>query len=272
MNTLIINPPRLNDRLIQMKILTWNVDGYNPTIHRELIELLSDEQVDLIFLTEIKCKANKIPAIPGYKLIINTHVPSNYHGVAMIIKDNIEYEEIPVDLNIPPRYDTKSSSAATGRIITIKINDVYLVGVYSPNSGVNGLKNLKYRTNIWDVGLATYLNSLGSNVLLMGDLNIAFDYRDVSDPVSMKRWAGYSIEERKSFKNTMSNFIDIYREFSPNGMIYTWIGNNPRPNYGMRLDHFMVNNRDLYEQVETLLFYHDTTLSDHIPIGIMINI
>jgi exodeoxyribonuclease-3 len=255
-----------------MKILTWNVNGYNTQIHQVLIELVNDEQADIIFLTEIKCKADKIKPINGYTWLINSNIPANYHGVAMLIKDDIEFKEQRVNLNIPARYDTKSSSAATGRVITIKIHDTYLVGVYSPNSGVNGLKNLNQRINTWDKGLASYLDMLGNNVILIGDLNIAFSNKDVSDPGSMKHWPGFTIEERKSFKSKMVSFHDVYREFDPDGVMYTWIGNNPRRGYGMRLDHIMINNDNLLNDIESLLFYESIVVSDHIPIGCIIKL
>lgn len=255
-----------------MKIATWNVDGYDLKTHQIILSLIYDEKIDILFLTEIKCEADKIIHIDGYIWLINSHLPSHYHGVAMLIKDDIKFEELPVDLNIHPRYDTRSPSAATGRVITIKIKDVYIVGVYSPNSGVNGLKNIGYRTNVWDQGLADYLNSLGEHVLLIGDLNIAFSPKDVSDPVSMKHWAGYTIQERRSFKEKMANFHDVYREFNPDGQIYTWIGNNPRVNYGMRLDHIMTNSSEILRKIKMVLFYQFVMVSDHIPVGCIISL
>lgn len=255
----------------EMRIYTWNVNGYNSIIHRAVVNLLNDEQIDVLFLTEIKCKSETIKEIDGYSLIVNSNIPANYHGVAMFINNKIKYEQISNILNIYARHDTKARDASVGRVISIKINDLYIVGVYSPNSGVNGLKNIKYRIEIWDKGLADYLNSLGDNVLLIGDLNIALDRFDVSDPNIMKSWPGYTDKERESFKETYTNFIDVYRKFDPTGRIYTWIGTDPRPNYGMRLDHIMVNSQNIYNKINSLLFCQEITISDHIPIGVEIS-
>ena len=253
-----------------MIVYAWNINGYNSVIHKDIVHLLDTENIDILFLNEIKTK--QLQPIKGYNIIINYNVPSNYHGVAMLVKETIKYSEPKVNLNIQARQDTKSRSAATGRIITIKVNNVYIVGVYGPNSGVRGLKNLSYRTDVWDIGLAAYLKQLGNNVILLGDLNIAFDNRDVSDPKSMSKWPGFTHEERKTFKTTMSDWIDIYRQFDPDGHIYTWIGDNPRANYGMRIDHIMLNNHDLLDNVDALFFNETIHVSDHIPIGVFINL
>ena len=88
----------------------------------------------------------------------------------------------------------------------------------------------------------------------------------------MVHWPGFTPEERTSFKDKMKGWIDIYRQFDPKGSIYTWIGDNPRPGYGMRLDHIMVNDNDMIDKVDSLIFMEEVKITDHIPIGISINI
>lgn len=243
-----------------MKIVSWNINGKRDIIQ----DLITQDEPDILFLSEIKCTV--LPKFKGYKSIINSHSPPHYHGVSFYIKHTIKYEELEVNLEIDARSDNKSGIASAGRILAIRVNNINIVGVYTPNSGVRGLKHLSYRIDIWDQGLSDYLNSLEGDTLLIGDLNIAFGPLDVSNPHLMKRWAGYTEEERDSFQEKMSNWIDVYRRYEPKRRQYTWLS----PNNGMRLDHIMVNSEELFNKIYTISFYIDVDKSDHIPIECLI--
>lgn len=257
----------INDKIIMiMKIITWNINGKKDVIEN----FVSKENPDVLFLTEIKT-AN-IPNIEGYDSIVNRHNPQKYHGVSMIIRSSIKYTILDVDLKILPRYDTKSDRADNGRVISIRVGNYNIVGVYSPNSGVDGLKNIVYRIDQWDTGLSNYLSSMQGETILIGDLNIAFSDLDVSNASQMKKWPGFTERERSSFREKMKDWIDPYRLYDPKGRQYTWIGRSSKPNYGMRLDHILVNSNNLFNKIYTVSFYTDIKISDHIPIDVIIDL
>ena len=113
-------------------ILSWNVDGYNNDVHNWLLQLVKISRPDVIFLSETKRKAQDLTSLfsvfTEYNIIINAHIPTNFHGVAMFIRKDHSYEELPITMNIPVRKDSKSKEAAIGRIIVIRLNkEMYII-------------------------------------------------------------------------------------------------------------------------------------------------
>lgn len=258
-----------------MLLVTWNVNGYNDGKHQILTEYLNKFNPDIIVLTETKKSNNDMTSflntLTNYTPVIYEHIPSRYHGISMIINKKWQIKQIIPGPFIIPRYDTKGPSGTIGRLIPIEFtNGLVVVGVYSPNSGTRGLKNLDYRINTWDVELFKYLNELKKTrpVILIGDINVAPNNIDVSDPVKMKKYAGFSPEERNSFNSFIqSGWIDVFRYLHPTNEIgiqnFSWIGNSFRPNYGMRLDNIIIT-----DNIKSLIdgAYIDTSIieSDHL--------
>src|SRR5699024_3501736 len=92
-----------------------------------------------------------------------------------------------------------------GRVITLEFDNFYMVTVYTPNSG-DGLKRLDYRME-WDKVFRTYVKKLEEKkpVLVCGDLNVANEEIDIKNPKANRKNAGFTDEERNSFKETLSS-------------------------------------------------------------------
>lgn len=263
-------------------LLSWNVDGYTPDIHVWLKVLAQTTRPDIIFLSETKKKAEDLTLLFGeftdYNVILNVHVPASMHGVAMLIRNDHVYEHLPVQMNIAPRSDTKVAEAGTGRIILIKLDQkFFIIGSYTPNSRASGDIKHIYRTTIWDPAFFALLEILRSHggVIWLGDVNTALDEIDVSNPDSMKRYAGFTLEERTNLRSLLDtgNWIDIWRYQHPNDRIYTWCGNPPRANYGMRLDNIIISDLLVPNILTSFMISDGCPISaDHIIIGAMIKI
>jgi exodeoxyribonuclease-3 len=253
-------------------ILAWNVNGYDDKIHKYVIQLLKEEQPDILFLSETKKNkdylTNQFKTIEGYNVIINPHIPSCYHGVAMLIKNTLIYEEIIIDLNIVSRSDSKGK-AEQGRIIAIKVNDINIIASYTPNSGgYKDEKKLNYRTKVWDPAFQKMLNNLGNNTVWIGDINVAPNTIDVSNPYTMSKWAGFTTEERDNIHLLLGDkWVDIWRHLYPTKKAYTWVSYPHKTNYGLRLDNIIIS-KDLLSTIEDATILSTCTLSDHIPIGL----
>jgi exodeoxyribonuclease-3 len=194
------------------------------------------------------------------------------HGVVMLIRKDHSFQHIPVQMNITPRADTKTAEAATGRIILILLNkQLYLVGTYTPNSGRGDAVKLQYRTQMWDPTFFKLLDQLRSNgpTMWIGDINVALDEIDVSNPKTMCKYAGFIQEERNNFRSLLStgNWIDIWRQQHPTDKVYTWCGNPPRPNYGLRLDNIIVSQSLVSNILNTFMLSECPISADHIPVG-----
>src|SRR5216683_2065066 len=95
------------------RLVAWNVDGYSQEIHDWLEKYLNEHGPDLVFLSETKQPESVLREyfnrLRHYQYLINSHLPSRYHGVAMLIKRPHQYIQIPIQMNIPVRKDTQSS-------------------------------------------------------------------------------------------------------------------------------------------------------------------
>jgi exodeoxyribonuclease III len=111
-------------------------------------------------------------------------------------------------LNVTYDFDIQKH-AQEGRVVTAEFEKFFLVSVYVPNSGVDGLNRLKYRINEWDVDFMRYLKDLevksNKPVIVCGDLNVAHQEIDIFGPKGKERRAGFTIEERISFGNFLAN-------------------------------------------------------------------
>lgn len=265
-------------------ILSWNVDGYNQTIHNWLKQLLNDNNPDVIFFNETKLSESELKKyfneFTNYNTIINCNDPCRYHGIAALIRKDLKYVPYNVDLKIPARQDCKSSDACAGRLIALELEDkMFIVGTYVPNSGVGKLDNhkiskLTYRINYWDPALQSLLNYFQSlkPTIWIGDINVAPHEIDVSNPKTMKNYSGFTPQERQSFNNFMiqGNWIDVWRKQHPKEKSYTWVSYNPRNNYGMRLDNVICSHH-FSDKINNAFFLPNCGIeTDHLPIGVFV--
>lgn len=160
-----------------------------------------------------------------------------------------------------------------GRVITLEYPEFYLVTVYTPTSG-NGLMRLDYRL-AWDEAFGNHLKSLDKPVLVCGDFNVANDEIDVPYPDMIRGTAGFSDEERDSFKeNLLSSLVDTYRVLYPETIQYSWWsyrGQARENNIGMRLDYWLVSP-ELKSKIKDSSILTDILGSDHCPIMLDIDL
>lgn len=259
-----------------ISIISWNVDGYDDMIHQYLKEDLNKNKYDVVFLSETKCEEIQLEKyfseLSEYNYIINTHVPIEYHGVAFLIRKDHSFKNVKVRFKAIPRRDNRSGDPQRGRLIVITLNEkVNIVGTYVPNSGIKGLRNLYYRTNIWDPALFSLLNQLKDELptIWVGDINVAIDEIDVSHPKKMIKYPGFTPQERNNISQFLENgWIDVWRHFHPDVRKYSWVGYSKQKNYGMRLDNIIISPGDFIHSVHSSFILEDVTFSDHLPIGI----
>ncbi|MDD7281533.1 MAG: exodeoxyribonuclease III, partial [Erysipelotrichaceae bacterium] len=160
-----------------------------------------------------------------------------------------------------------------GRVITLEYDQYYVVTVYTPNSQ-DGLKRLDYRME-WDKAFAQYIRSLNKPVMVCGDFNVANEEIDIKNPKTNRRNAGFTDEERDSFKTNLLSFLtDTYRELYPEKVEYSWWSYRFKArekNAGWRIDYWLVSN-DLKEKVRDAKILTDIYGSDHCPVELDIEL
>ena len=111
-------------------------------------------------------------------------------------------------------------------------------------------------------------------VIATGDFNVAKEPIDLKNPKPNEGHAGYSIEERESFRKTLSEgFIDTFRYFYPDKEgEYSWwsyMFHAREKNAGWRIDYFIVSD-DMKEKLQDAAILKDVYGSDHAPVSLIL--
>ena len=205
---------------------------------------------------------------PGYKSYWNFAEKKGYSGTAIYTKHE------PVNVSYGLGIDEHDHE---GRVITLEMEDFYLVCVYTPNSQ-DELQRLDYRMT-WEDDFRAYLTRLeksGKGVIVCGDLNVAHQAIDLKNPSSNHHNAGFTDEERGKFTQLLeAGFIDTFRYFYPEERdAYSWWSYRFRArenNAGWRLDYFLVSENAL-ERVQSADILNDVFGSDHCPVLLEIDL
>ena len=243
-----------------MKLISWNVNGIRACINKGFLDIVDALDADIVCLQETKAQPDQIE-IPEdlypYQYAYSA-VRKGYSGT--MILSRIEPLHVSYGLGME-QHDTE------GRVITAEFEDFYLVTVYTPNSG-DGLKRLEYRME-WDKAFSNYIQSLDKPVLLTGDLNVANEEIDIKNPKTNRRNAGFTDEERDSFKKNLLTILkDSYRTLYPDKVEYSWWSyrfNARKNNAGWRIDYFLASE-ELESRLSDAKILTDVMGSDHCPV------
>lgn len=243
-----------------MKLISWNVNGIRACINKGFLDIVDALDADIVCLQETKAQPDQIE-IPEdlypYQYAYSA-VRKGYSGT--MILSRIEPLHVSYGLGME-QHDTE------GRVITAEFKDFYLVTVYTPNSG-DGLKRLSYRME-WDQAFSQYVRSLKKPVLVCGDLNVANEEIDIKNPKTNRRNAGFTDEERDSFKSNLLPYVkDTFRTLYPQKVQYSWWSyrfNARKNNAGWRIDYWLASE-SLMDRVKDSLILTDIYGSDHCPV------
>lgn len=201
--------------------------------------------------------------LPGYKQYWNSAEKKGYSGTAVFSR--VEPLSVSYGLGIE-EHDHE------GRVITLELEDYYLVTVYTPNSQKE-LARLSYRME-WEVAFRQFLQELDKKkpVIVCGDLNVAHTEIDLKNPRTNHKNAGFTDEERGKFEELLAaGFTDTFRYIYPDVTgAYTWwsyLRKARANNSGWRIDYFLTSNR-LQPQIKSATIYNEIFGSDHCPVGL----
>lgn len=249
-----------------MKCISWNVNGIRAVLNKDFEEILYALDADVFCVQETKAQPDQIEVdceLYPYQYI-NSAQRKGYSGTMVFCKE----EPVSVHYGIgEEKHDTE------GRVITLEYPEFYLVTVYTPNSGA-GLKRLEYRLE-WDKAFSNYLLSLDKPVMACGDFNVANEEIDIKNPKTNHNNAGFTDEERDSFKkNLLSHFVDTYRSLYPDKVEYSWWSYRFKArekNAGWRIDYWLVS-KDLQDKIVDAKILTDVYGSDHCPVVLDIEV
>ena len=246
-----------------MKFISWNVNGLRACVGKEFEQQFKDLDADFFCLQETKMQAGQLDlSFPGYESYWNYADKKGYSGTAIYTKHK--------PLNVTYGIDIDEHDHE-GRVITLEMDDFYLITVYTPNSQ-DGLRRLDYRMK-WEEDFQAYLHRLDAikPVIVCGDMNVAHQEIDLKNPKTNHKNAGFTDKEREKMTQLLSNgFIDTFRTLYPEQVTYSWWSYRFRArekNTGWRIDYFLISER-LKDRLEDAKIHTEIMGSDHCPIEI----
>ncbi len=244
-----------------MKLISWNVNGLRACEGKGFSDVFRQQDADFFCLQETKMQEGQLDLkFEGYTSYWNYADRKGYSGTAIFTR--LEPLSVSYGIGI-------DAHDHEGRIITLEMDDFFLVTCYTPNSQ-DGLKRLDYRMT-WEDDLRAYLMMLDQKkpVILCGDLNVAHKEIDIKNPKANRRNAGFTDEERQKFTTLLnSGFTDTFRWKYPEQVAYSWWSYRfqaRQKNAGWRIDYFVVSDR-LRERVGDAKIHTDILGSDHCPV------
>jgi len=244
-----------------MKLISWNVNGLRAVAGKGFADIFADLDADFVCLQETKLKEGQIDLeFLGYTSYWNYADKPGYSGTAVYTR------RTPLSVTCGMGVDEHDHE---GRVLTLEMEDFYLVNVYVPNSQ-DGLKRLDYRMQ-WEDAFRAYVSGLAAvkGVVICGDMNVAHEEIDLKNPATNHFNAGFSDEERAKMTELLgAGFVDTWRTQHPEEVKYSWWSYRMRArerNVGWRIDYFLVSE-SLRDRIISTDILNDVFGSDHCPV------
>ncbi len=248
-----------------MKLISWNVNGLRACVGKGFEESFGQLDADFFCLQETKMQQGQLDLqVEGYTSYWNYAEKKGYSGTAVYTRHT------PLSVSYGIGVDEHDHE---GRVITLEMDDFYLVTVYTPNSQ-DGLRRLDYRM-AWEDAFLAYLQALDAKkpVVVCGDMNVAHQEIDLKNPKTNRRNAGFTDEERAKFSHLLeSGFTDTFRLLHPDEIKYSWWSYRFKArekNAGWRIDYFLVSDR-LADRVSAAEIHNEIMGSDHCPVELVL--
>lgn len=248
-----------------MKLISWNVNGLRACEGKGFRDVFKTLDADFFCLQETKMQAGQLDMqFDGYRSFWNYADKKGYSGTAVFTRHQ------PLNVSYGIGIDEHDHE---GRVITLEMEDFFLVTCYTPNSQ-DGLKRLDYRM-VWERDFREYLKGLDAKkpVILCGDLNVAHEEIDIKNPKTNRHNAGFTDEEREQFSILLDNgFTDSFRFKYPDEVKYSWWSYRfqaRQKNAGWRIDYFVISDR-LRDCLADAAIHTEIYGSDHCPVELVL--
>ena len=250
-----------------MKFVSWNVNGLRACVGKGFTDVLNALDADFFCLQETKMQEGQLSLNPdGYESYWNYADKKGYSGTAIFTRHT------PLSVKLGMGIDEHDHE---GRIITLEMEQFYLVTVSTPNSQ-DGLRRLDYRMQ-WEDDFREFLVALSKKkpVVVCGDLNVAHEEIDIKNPKANRHNAGFTDEERQKMTTLLgSGFTDTFRWKHPDQVTYSWWSYRfqaREKNAGWRIDYFLTSD-DLRPRIIDAKIHTDILGSDHCPVELTLDI
>ncbi len=232
--------PDLLGNLHNVKIASWNVNSLKVRLP-QVVDWIGERQPDVLAVQETKLTDENFPtaevAATGYEAAFSGQ--KTYNGVALLSTSPIE----KVDTRFP---DLEKEERRT---IAATIGGVRVINLYVVNGQEVGSEKYRYKLK-WLDAVSDYLRDQmeeWTDVIVVGDFNIAPEDSDVHDPDAWREKILCSTPEREALKKILGlGFHDVFRKFDQEEKSFSWWDYRAaafRRNMGLRIDLVLATDR-----------------------------
>ena len=251
-----------------MLIATWNVNSLKARLPR-VEEWVAQVQPDVLCMQETKMADGDFPLLTfqgmGYEAV--HHGEGRWNGVAILSRVGIDDVVYGFADGIEPDTDA--------RLVTATCSGIRVTSVYVPNGRSLDDDHYQYKLS-WLGRLRTHLDVVAdpsSDVVVLGDWNIAPEDRDVYDPKVFEGATHVSDHERKALDEIKGfGLIDVFRQRYEAEGLYSWWdyrGGNFHKKMGLRIDYLLASRSLAARSVSDLVDRNarkGQKPSDHAPV------
>lgn len=253
---------------MQMKLVSWNVNGLRAVEKKGFGEFLNSCGADIVALQETKATPDQLSealrAPQGWHTYFSSAQRKGYSGVAVYSRQ----EPLRVWHGLG-----KEEFDCEGRTLILEYPTFFLLNIYYPNGG-QGPERIDYKLRFYDCFLkkSKELFRTGKTVIACGDVNTAHQPIDLARPKENEKNTGFLPQERAWLDRFFSEgYVDAFRQFVHDGGHYSWwdykTGARQR-NVGWRIDYFMVDEKSA-GKLKSAGMMGGVMGSDHCPIEIV---
>ncbi|TNC21671.1 exodeoxyribonuclease III [Amycolatopsis alkalitolerans] len=211
--------------LCVLTISTVNVNGMRAAAKKGFVEWLAASEADVIACQEVRAEAGQLPeevvAPPGWHA---RHAASSVKGRnGVSVYSRVEPVQVRTGFGEPEFEES-------GRYLEVHLPGLIVASVYLP-SGDAGTPRQEEKERFmaaflpYLVELRAKAGAAGSEVVVMGDWNIAHREIDLKNWKSNQKNSGFLPEERAWLSRVYdeAGYVDVQRKLAPEGPgPYTW--------------------------------------------------
>jgi exodeoxyribonuclease-3 len=259
---------------VGFRLVSLNLNGIRSAATKGFQEWTDKQRPDCMGVQEVKAQADTVEGtfdqVAGMRGHFHYAQKKGYSGVGLYTRH--EPSEVITGIG-ETEFDDE------GRYVEARYDKpgrkLSLISCYFP-SGSSGEERQQAKFRFLDV-IYPHLMALKKaqrEFILVGDINIAHQEKDLKNWKSNQKNSGFLPEERAWMTKLLTDggLVDVYRRLHPEttDTCYTWWSNRGQAyakNVGWRLDYHLATPA-LAEQARAAAIYKDQKFSDHAPLTI----
>jgi exodeoxyribonuclease III len=256
---------------LAFRLVTLNLNGIRSAASKGFLEWAAQAGADCMGVQEVKAQAadladrfETVAGMPGY---FHFAEKKGYSGVGLYSRKRPS----SVVVGLGDAFFDAEGRYVEARYDTPK-RQLSIISCYFP-SGSSGEERQAAKFRFLDV-VYPHLQALRAEreFILVGDVNIAHQEKDLKNWRSNQKNSGFLPEERAWMTKLLTDggLVDVYRQLEPDATdaCYTWWSNRGQAyanNVGWRLDYHLATPA-LAAKAKTVSVYTTQKFSDHAPL------